>query len=91
MNKGVGIVEKYEERSLYPMLLKFYHHLHLVVKFEREFVEQIMYANYNLDFFEMVARTSEPSKFFIKRKLLISNIILGGCGDYLSSSMVGEV
>jgi hypothetical protein len=37
--QGVGIVEKYDERFLYPLLLKFYHHLHLVVEFESEFVE----------------------------------------------------
>jgi hypothetical protein len=55
MNKGVGIVEKSDERSLYPMFLKFYHHLHPVVEFEIEFVEQIVYADYNLKLFEMVA------------------------------------
>jgi hypothetical protein len=26
--QGVAIVEKYSERSLYPMLWKCYHHLH---------------------------------------------------------------
>jgi hypothetical protein len=41
--------------SLNPMLLRFYHHLHPVVEFESEFVEQIVYANHNLDIFEMVA------------------------------------
>jgi hypothetical protein len=54
MNKKASSVEKYDERCLYPMLLRFYHHLHLVVEFESEFVEQIVYANYNLDIFEMV-------------------------------------
>jgi hypothetical protein len=34
--------------------------LHPVVEFESEFVEQIVYANHNLDIFEMVAWTSEP-------------------------------
>ncbi len=34
-----NIVEEYDERSLYPMLLKCYHHLHQMVEFESEFVE----------------------------------------------------
>ncbi len=30
--QGVSIVEKYDEKTLYPMLLKCYHYLHLVGK-----------------------------------------------------------
>jgi len=33
------IVGEYDESSLYLMFLKCYHHLHLVVRFESEFVE----------------------------------------------------
>jgi hypothetical protein len=45
--------------------------LHPVVEFEIEFVEQIVYADYNLKLFEMVAWTSEPSKKIVKKRLLI--------------------
>jgi len=53
------------------MLLKSYHHLHPMVGFENEFVEQIVNAYYTLDIFEMASRTSEPSKEIFKRELLI--------------------
>jgi hypothetical protein len=67
----VAIVEEYNEKSLYPMLLKCYHYLHLVVRSKSEFVEQTMDVDYSLDIFEMVAIISEPSKIIVKRKLLI--------------------
>jgi len=69
--QGVAIVQEYDERSLYLMFLKCYHHLQLVFAFENEFIEQIMDANCNLDIFEMVAGTNEPLKEIVKRKLLI--------------------
>ncbi len=61
----ITIVEKHNERCLYPMLLKSYHHLHPMVGSENEFVYkslQIMNADYSLDILEMASRTSEPSK-----------------------------
>jgi hypothetical protein len=67
----VAIVEEYNEKSLYPMLVKCYHYLHLVVRFKSEFIEQTMDVDYSLDIFEMVAIISEPSKIIVKRKLLI--------------------
>ncbi len=67
----VTIVEEYNERSLYPMLLKCYHYLHLVARFKSEFVERTMDVDYSLDIFEMVAITSESSKIIVKRELLI--------------------
>jgi hypothetical protein len=30
--QGMSIVEKYDEKTLYPMLLKCYHYLHLMGK-----------------------------------------------------------
>jgi hypothetical protein len=32
MEQGVVIVEKYDRKSLYPMLVKCHEHLHLLVK-----------------------------------------------------------
>jgi hypothetical protein len=37
---------------------------------ENEFIEQVMDADYDLDIFEMIARTNEPSKEIVKRELL---------------------
>jgi hypothetical protein len=42
----VTIVEENNERSLYPMLLKCYHYLHLMARSKSEFVEQTMDVDY---------------------------------------------
>ncbi len=68
---GVAIIEDYDERSLYPMVLKCYHQLYLVIGFESEFVGPTVNVNYSLDIFAMVVRTNELTKETIKRKLLI--------------------
>ncbi len=46
-----------------------------MVESKNEFVDQIMDANYNLDIFEMVARTNEPTKDIVKKRFLILGII----------------
>jgi hypothetical protein len=51
----VAIVEEYDERFLYPMVLKCYHQLHLMIKFKSEFANQTMDAGCSLDIFAMVA------------------------------------
>ncbi len=51
----VTIVKEYDERFLYPMLLKCYHDLHPVIKSESEFVDQTMDVDCSLDIFAMVA------------------------------------
>jgi hypothetical protein len=61
----------HEQRFLYPMLLKCYHHLHLMIKSKSEFADQTMDAYYSLDIFAMVAWTSESTKKIVKRELLI--------------------
>jgi hypothetical protein len=37
------------------MLLKCYHHLHLVVDYDVEYIEHKSYEDSNLDIFEMIA------------------------------------
>ncbi len=37
MEQGVVIVEKYDRKSLYPMLVKCHEHLHLLVKSKRNY------------------------------------------------------
>jgi hypothetical protein len=49
--EGVKIVEWYYKRSLYLMLLKWYHYLHPMVKFEIGCAYQTIDANSNLDIF----------------------------------------
>jgi hypothetical protein len=74
----ITIIEEHNERSLYPMLLKSYHHLHPMVGFENEFVEQIVNVDYSLDIFEMASKTSEPSKEIFKRALNFQ-MLSSGC------------
>jgi hypothetical protein len=50
----VAIVQEYDERFLYPMLLKCYHDLHLMIKSESEFANQTMDVDCDLDIFGMV-------------------------------------
>jgi len=47
----VAIVEEYNEKFLYHMLLQCYHYSHLVVRSKSEFVEQTMDVDYSLDIF----------------------------------------
>jgi len=70
--QGVALVEKYDRKSLYPMLVKCHGHFDHLVR------SKTNYANYNffyhdcsLDIFEQIASTSEPVKKFVKRELLI--------------------
>jgi hypothetical protein len=69
--QGVAIIEDYDERSLYPILLKCYHHLYLVIGFESEFVDSTVNVDYSLDIFAIAIGTNELAKEIVKRKLLI--------------------
>jgi hypothetical protein len=69
--QNIYIVEKYDQKSLQPMLLKCYHHLHLVEKYDVESIEHISYEYSNLDIFEMTISTNEPVAELVNKKLLI--------------------
>jgi hypothetical protein len=69
--QGVAIVEEYDSKSLYPMLLKCHHHLHPLAKSESVFVNIGVDEDCNLDIFEQIANTSEPVKEFVNMELLI--------------------
>jgi hypothetical protein len=58
-------VDEYDRRTLYPMLLKCYHHLHPMTKFVG-CVDQIGYEDFNLDIFQQIT-----SKELVIKKLLI--------------------
>jgi hypothetical protein len=57
----MAIVEEYDRKSLFLMLLKFHQHLHPLSKIENSFDYKIDKDN-SLDIFEMVANTNELAK-----------------------------
>lgn len=70
--QGVINVEGHERRSLFLMFQKCDHHLHPLAKSKSDFVDWGKNDwDYNLDIFEMIANTIEPSKEFVSKKLLI--------------------
>jgi len=66
----IYIMNEYDRRTLYPMILKCYHHLHPMTKFVG-CVDQIIDEDYNLDIFQQIAPTSEPTKEIVTKELLI--------------------
>jgi len=70
--QGVVLVEKYDRKSLYPMLVKCHEHLHPLVRLDRNCADQgIFEHDYNLDIFEQTTSTNEPIKKLVKRVLLV--------------------
>jgi len=69
--QGVNIVEEYDRRSLYPMLLKCYHYLHSMVESKVVCANQIRNAKSDLDIFEQTPSTSELAIELVTRKMLI--------------------
>jgi hypothetical protein len=61
--EGVSIVDEYDRRTLYPMPLKCYHHLHPITEFVG-CVDQIGDENSNLDTFQQIA-SSHQRKFLL--------------------------
>jgi hypothetical protein len=50
--QGISIIEKHDKKSLQPMLLKGYHHLHLMINYLNHKGDE----HCSLDIFEMVAK-----------------------------------
>jgi hypothetical protein len=67
----VNIVEEYDKRTLYPMLLKCYHCLHPIVKYEVGHACQTTNANCDMDIFEQIPCPSESLIELITREMLI--------------------
>ncbi len=63
-------MDKYDKRTLYPMLLKCYHHLHPIIK-SIECVNQIVDEICNMDFFQQITSTSKPTKEHVTKEFLI--------------------
>jgi hypothetical protein len=71
LEQGKAIVEKYDKKSLFPMLLKCYYHLHPLVESKRGVVDERVEEDKSLDTFEMTTSTSEPTMELVNRELLI--------------------
>jgi len=69
--QGKAIVEKYDKKSLFPMLLKCYYHLHPLVESKGGVVDEKVEDDKNLDIFEMTTNTNEPTTKLVNRELLI--------------------
>jgi hypothetical protein len=52
------------------MLLKYYHHLHLVEDYDVESIKHRSFEDNNLDIFEMTLNTSEPVTKLVNKELL---------------------
>jgi hypothetical protein len=63
-------MDEYNRRTLYPMLLKCYHHLHSMIESIR-CVSQTCDEDFDLDIFQQSTSTSEPSKELVIGELLI--------------------
>jgi energy-converting hydrogenase A subunit M len=50
--QGKAIVEEYDKKSLFPMLLKCYYHLHPLVESKRGVVDEKVEEDMTLDIFE---------------------------------------
>ncbi len=69
--QGKAIVEEYDTKSLFPVLLKFYYHLHPLVEYERGVVDQRVEKDMSLDIFEITTITNEPAIELVNKELLI--------------------
>jgi uncharacterized protein YbbC (DUF1343 family) len=68
--QAISIVEEYDQRSLFPMLLKCYHIFHPMAKFGHVANMQID-EKINLNIFEMFVKTNEPTKEVVNKELLM--------------------
>jgi len=66
----VSILDEYDRKTLYPMLLKCYHHLHPVTKIVG-CVNQTTHEDCSLGIFQQIAFTSQSTKELVIRELLI--------------------
>ncbi len=69
--QGKAIIEEYDKKTSFPMLLKCYYHLHPLVESEKGVVDERVEKDMSLDIFEMSTNTSEPTTELVNRDLLI--------------------
>jgi hypothetical protein len=72
--QGVALVEEYDKKSLYPILVECHEHPHPLVRLKTNYTNQdIFNQDCCLDIFEQTTSTNEPIKELVKRELLIFN------------------
>jgi hypothetical protein len=54
LEQGKAIVEKYDKKIIFPMLMKCYYHLHPLVESKRGVVDERVEEDKNLDICEMI-------------------------------------
>jgi len=68
--QGVSIVEEYDRKALYPMLVKSYNHLHLIGDVVFNFTKQDADKDCGLNIFQMTNNNAETTKEIVTRELL---------------------
>jgi hypothetical protein len=63
----IYIMNEYDKRTLYLIILKCHHHLHPKTKYVG-CVDQIIDEDYSLDIFQQIASTSEPTKELVTKE-----------------------
>ncbi len=66
----MSIVEEYDRRALYPMLIKLYNHLHPIVHGGFGFANQDDDKDHGLDIFQMTSSNMKTTKEIVTRELL---------------------
>jgi hypothetical protein len=77
------MIEKYDKKFLQPILLKGYHHLHLMINVLNHKADE----DYSLDIFEMIANTSELVKELVNIELLSSHYWFS-CSTYINNHWI---
>jgi hypothetical protein len=69
--QGKAIIEKYDQKTIFPMLFKCHYNLHPLAESKRGIVDQGVEKDNNMDIFEMMTNTSELVMELINKKFLI--------------------
>jgi hypothetical protein len=69
--QGISIRKDCDLKSLQPMFLKCYHHLHHMKNYDVECIKHKSYEDNIFDIFEMIVSTSEPMTKLVNREFLI--------------------
>jgi len=63
--QNISFLEMYNKKSLCPMLVKCYHHLHPLTSNGSVFMKERVIENCSLNAFEMTISTSEPPRNYL--------------------------
>ncbi len=69
--QDVALVEEYDRKSLYPMLVKCHEYLHPLVRLDMNCVDQYIWNRIVVWIFQQIASTNEPIEELVNRELLV--------------------